>query len=516
MGKVKKNLGIGKLFIAAIFLFNPNIVIIDFLPDFIGYIFLLLGISQLADLNYHFEESKNLFKRMFVVSLAQFFAIFIVFGILPTREQSSALMLMSFAFGALELILLIPAFKAFFDGFIYLGSRHTSTAIFYVKPKRTPSPRAIARKAARDTKSEVKKRLKEEQARKTLSPKALAKKEARDKRITARKLLKAEQAKRKRQMNATAKATVLTLIFIVMKPVLTFAPEILSMFDSTVNPNLNVNFYRYVDSFRVIALVFLFPLGIAWLIGFVRYIRSIIKDRTFMNEISVKYTEEITPKTFMFIQRYIKLAFVVLAVALVFNIDFYIDNISILPDFISPIIFIIVLGIIRKFAKAPVISYMFATGYIITSALSFVCNIYFYDNYTLTLTYINPEAYNTFILLTVFKIADSLMFAGMVISLLPLLSRIIMENTGFVPISTTNFNAEEKIEYIHSMLKKKLTVISVFTVITAISSICYVLFLRDFLYMWIIEFVIYIAFVVYFVHTLNDIQEEIDYKYMLS
>lgn len=486
MGKVKKNLGMGKLLIAAIFLFNPNIVIIDFLPDFIGYIFLLLGISQLADLNYHFEESQNLFKRMFVVSLAQFFAIFIVFGVLPTREQSSALMLMSFAFGALELILLIPAFKAFFDGFIYLGSRHTSDAIFYVKPKRVPSP------------------------------KALAKKEAKAKRIAAKKLLKSERSKKKRQMNATAKATVLTLTFIILKPVLTFAPEILSMFDTTVNPNLNVNFYRYVDSFRLIALIFLLPLGIAWLIGFVKYIRSIIKDKPFMDEISDKYTEEITPKTFMFIQRYIKLAFIVLAVALVFNVDFYIDNISILPDFISPIIFIVVLGIIRKFAKAPIISYVFAIGYIVTSAVTFVCNIYFYDNYTLTLTYISPEAYDTFMLLTIFKIADSLMFAGMIISLLPLLSKIIMENTGFVPIGTTNFNAEEKIEYIHSMLKKKLTVISVFTVIAAISSICYVLFLREFLYMWIIEFVIYIAFVVYFVHTLNNIQEEIDYKYMLS
>lgn len=516
MGKVKKNLGMGKLFIAAIFLFNPNIVIIDFLPDFIGYIFLLLGISQLADLNYHFEESQSLFKRMFTVSLAQFFAIFIVFGVLPTREQSSALMLMSFAFGALELILLIPAFKAFFDGFIYLGSRHTSTAIFYIKPKRPPSPKAMARKEARAAKKEAKTRLREEQARKTLSPKALTKKQAKAKRIAAKKLLKAERAKKARKMNATTKATVLTLTFIILKPVLTFAPEILSMFDTTVNPNLNVNFYRYVDSFRLLSLFFLIPIGIVWLVGFVKYIRSIIKDKPFMNEISDKYTDEITPKTFMFIQRYIKLAFVVLAVALVFNIDFYIDNISILPDFISPIIFIIVLGIIRKFAKAPIISYVFAIGYIVTSAITFICNIYFYDNYTLTLTYINPEAYDVFMLLTVFKIVDSLMFAGMIISLLPLLSKIIMENTGFVPISTTNFNAEEKVEYVHSMLKKKLTIISVFTVIAAASSICYMLFLRQFLYMWIIEFVVYIAFAVYFIHTLNDIQEEIDYKYMLS
>ena len=139
MGKVKKNLGIGKLIIAALFLFNPNLVIIDYLPDFIGYIFLLLGISQLADLNYHFEEAQNLFKRMFIVSLAQFISLFVVFGFLPPREQSSSIMLVSFAFGALELILLIPAFKQSSftvissNCFVSRSSRSTSVRAFFVR-----------------------------------------------------------------------------------------------------------------------------------------------------------------------------------------------------------------------------------------------------------------------------------------------------------------------------------------------------------------------------------------------
>ena len=464
MGKVKKNLGIGKLIIAALFLFNPNLVIIDYLPDFIGYIFLLLGISQLADLNYHFEEAQNLFKRMFIVSLAQFISLFVVFGFLPPREQSSSIMLVSFAFGALELILLIPAFKAFFEGFIYLGSRHESTAVFYTKPKKKPSSRKTQEKKA----------------------------------------------------NATTRAAAMTLIFIILKPILTFAPEILALFDSTINPNLNVNFYRYINSFRLISWVFLLPLGIVWLTVFIKYIRRILGDTAFIDKLKEKYTNEITPKTFIFIQRYIKLSFIILSVALVFNIDFYIDNISILPDFVSPIIFIIVLSVIRKIGKAPLISYIFAIGYAVTSAFSFVLNFNFYNRYTLTLTEISPKAHDAFTILTVFKTVDSLFFAGMIISLLPLLSKIIMENTGFNPISTTNFNAEEKIRYIHTMLKKKLRIISVFTCVAAFSSIAYILFLRDFMYMWIIEFIVYIAFTVYFVQTLNNIKEEIDYKYMLS
>ena len=38
MGKVKKNLGIGQILLSAVFLFNPEVSVIDPLPDFIGYL----------------------------------------------------------------------------------------------------------------------------------------------------------------------------------------------------------------------------------------------------------------------------------------------------------------------------------------------------------------------------------------------------------------------------------------------------------------------------------------------
>ncbi len=466
MGKVKKNLGMVKLIIAALFLFNPNFVIIDVFPDFIGYAFLLSGITQLADINYYFEEAAGLFKRMFIVSIAQFFSIFLVFGILPTREISSALMLMAFAFGALELLLLIPAFKAFFDGFIYLGSRHESTSIFFTTPP---------------------KKAKDGNDNKASFP----------------------------RMNATARISLITMIFIIVKPVMTFAPEILSMFDTTIDPNLKFNYSAYVGNFRIISIILLLPLGIFWLISFVRYISSIIKDRVFIDELTAKYTEEISPKTYIFTQRYIKLAFIILSVAIAFNVDFYIDNASVLPDFISPIIIIAMLLVVRKFGKAPLTSYIFAIGYAVTSAITYYLNVSFYSKYTLTVTEISAKAADTFNMLTVFKIADSALFVAMVLSILPILSKIIMENTGFAPVTAANYDAEEKIKYIHTMLKKKLVFISVFTVLAGFSSMCYILFIKAFMYMWIIEFVIYLLFAVYFISTLNSIEEEMEHKYML-
>lgn len=489
MGKVKKNLGLGYLTVAAFFLFNPNLVIVDFIPDFIGYIFLIMGLSQLSDLNHHIESAVGLFKRMFIVSLAQFFSIFFVFGVLPSREIASALMLICFAFGALELILLIPAFKAMFDGFTYLGSRHESTAIFKRRVLKSKPPIVLSEK-----------RLAE------LSPKKRKKLDAINQRRAGERL----------GMTATARTALITMIFIISKPVLTFAPEILELFDSTVNPNLPVNLYKYVESFRLISWVFLIPLGVFWLISFIRYIVSITRDKVFINELSSKYTDEITPKTFIFVQRYVKLAFIILAVAVAFNIDFYLDYASVLPDFISPIILTVMLFVAKKFGKVPTTSYVFAGGYMVVSFATYILNVSFYSNHTLSMTFLYPDAFNAFLTLAISKCLDSVLFICMILSVLPILSRIIKENTGFLPVSAANYNAEDKVRYIHSMLKKKITVIVVLTILAGISSICYVIFLRSFIYIWIIEFVMYTVLTVYFIHALNSIREEMEYKYMLS
>ena len=463
MGKVKKNLGLGYLIIAAFFLFNPNLVIIDFIPDFIGYALIMAGLSQLADINHRIEESVKLFKRMFIVSLSQFLSLFFIFGVLPSRERSSALMLICFAFGTLEIILLIPAFKAIFDGFIYLGSRHDTTSVFKRKEITNKKKKTV--------------RL---------------------------------------GITATAKATIMTMIFIISKPVLTFAPEILAMYDTRIDPNLSVNFYRFIDTFRLISWMFLLPVGILWLFTFVKYISSITTDKGFIDALSAKYSEEISPKTFLFVQRYVKLAFVILAVALAFNIDFYVDYASVLPDFVSPIIFIAMLFVIRKFGKVPAKCYIFSVGYMAVSFVTYILNVTFYSNHTLSMTFLYPDAYNAFLALAVSKAVDSVLFVCMILSVLPILSKIIRENTGFMPISSGNYNSEDKIKYIHDMLKKKLRVVFVLTILAGISSICYVIFLRSFIYIWLIEFVVYITLTVYFVHTLNSIKEEMEYKYMLS
>ena len=63
MSATRKNLRPGYLIAAALFLFNPNVNIVDVLPDCIGYLFILRAIAGVSDLVPHFEEAKAAFRR---------------------------------------------------------------------------------------------------------------------------------------------------------------------------------------------------------------------------------------------------------------------------------------------------------------------------------------------------------------------------------------------------------------------------------------------------------------------
>ena len=57
--KNKKRISFTAIAVSFVFLFNPNISIIDFLPDFIGYIILTVALINLADLNDTFWEAQK-------------------------------------------------------------------------------------------------------------------------------------------------------------------------------------------------------------------------------------------------------------------------------------------------------------------------------------------------------------------------------------------------------------------------------------------------------------------------
>ena len=107
MTEKKKIIGRAPLILGFLFLFNPNITIIDFLPDFIGYILLCVSLSKIADLNDHLYDAYTIFKRMILIDAGKWLAIFWTFSMPVVSEKNSSLLLWTFVFAVVELICLI-------------------------------------------------------------------------------------------------------------------------------------------------------------------------------------------------------------------------------------------------------------------------------------------------------------------------------------------------------------------------------------------------------------------------
>ena len=453
MVRQRKNLGIGLLLIGAFFLFEPTMAgVLDLLPDAIGCLLMMLGLRALADLDDYMESAITMFKRMLIVGTCRFFSAFWLFGFCTPKERPVTTLLIAFVAGVFELIFLTSAFKAMFDGFLYLGSRHGGTAMFGDQQK-----------------------------------------------------------------NATAHIWKVTLVFIIAKAVITALPEFSSLTLSSYDDMSPLRFlYNYISLLRTFAIIILIPIGLFWVISFYRYIRSILRDEPFISALTEKYKADVLPRTDIFLRRAIGAGTIILSIGICFSIDIYIDYISLLPDFLCPIILLIGFALLKPYIGKNIHVPICAAAHMITSAAVFFYSVYFYDHFTMSLALFSEKALLAYYTFCILKVTDSLFFGAMMLSLLPSIRHIIVNYTGFAPLNVANFNSEDKLKQVHGMLNKRVTLISIFSVAAAIGSILYILLVRHADFIWLIEFSLCLTLVIYLIGTLRAICEEVEYKYMLS
>ena len=128
--KSMKSIKSGWLTLAFVMLFNPNIHLIDFLPDFIGFLILAKFIEKAADAAPYFEEARRAFIKLAFISAAKIPALVIMTLVRSKNTQDNDIIaLFALVFATLELIYLIPAVKNIFDALSYLGERGSVDAL---------------------------------------------------------------------------------------------------------------------------------------------------------------------------------------------------------------------------------------------------------------------------------------------------------------------------------------------------------------------------------------------------
>ena len=133
-------MGLSYLIAGFIFFFLPNLSIIDILPDFIGCIFIIIGLNKISDLTPGLADARRNFFKVMYLDIAKFVLMFLV----PyfSKTDGGMILIFSFTFLVLDLIFTLPAFKSLLNGFIYLGDRTVASSLF-VKQKELSSVTSI-------------------------------------------------------------------------------------------------------------------------------------------------------------------------------------------------------------------------------------------------------------------------------------------------------------------------------------------------------------------------------------
>lgn len=125
-----RSLKTGWLIFAIVMLFNPNVNLIDILPDFIGFFILAKFFDKAADCAPYFEEARSAFMKLGFINLAKIPALIVVIIIRSGNViDNDIVALMALLFAVLELLYILPAIKSLFDALSYLGERSDAKSL---------------------------------------------------------------------------------------------------------------------------------------------------------------------------------------------------------------------------------------------------------------------------------------------------------------------------------------------------------------------------------------------------
>lgn len=333
--------------IGLIFLIDFNVNTIDILPDFIALVFISAGLGKIWYINENFSQVKYYIKIFFVVAFAKFFWN-IIYLILGFRTfDSSFILLLATLFSGLEFILSINIFINIFKGL----------EIFL----------QLGEKISRTKKSDF--------------------------------------------------IINIFKIFIILKFILTMFTQIPVVITETAWDNLSMIFDTYLNAdtvknllippcFIIQTLIGLFLLSLA-----VPFFFDIGNDKNFYDSIKSKINYILINDNFFNMRQNLNFAFILFMTGCIFFIDFQIDSINILPDFIICLFFLIGISTVLK---------------INPDIKNKKLNIYLLINLFISIFYYITE--------TVYKITKLNSFAGENVSLLNILkfSHIISFNISVI------------------------------------------------------------------------------------
>lgn len=442
--KSSNKLGFFGITVSLFFFFNPNFAVVDPIPDIIGYIIMYFSLRRLSDLDYHFDEARKRFKYAIWAGIAELVSLAILFGFVIESEKSLTILTLTFLFGVADMLIVIPAFKNFFEGFSNIGILNNGEAMF---------------------------------------------------------------KDRKSRGNYTERITVFTSAFIIIKAVGAFLPELTSLIDNSE--------YRFIGILRTLSAIVVLVVGIIWLISVFRYIRSIYKDKTFIENTTRQYASFVADRPLLFVKRQLLSGINIIFCGLLLSINFHIDYFNVIPNFISATVLLIASFKLYKFGKNFKITGIVSAIYIAVSVISQILSVNFFNNYYPQDAMKNMEIYGKFITMFASNAICEIIFIVLVVC--------IAISLGNIAIHHTAPNGKDILsrgDLYYDEIRKGKIILIVLTIVDSIFKLYYLGAITSNSSVWYIEmatiftFAFDIIFVGYAYLFCNTLKSEISHKYI--
>lgn len=395
------------LVFALVFLFNPNIQIVDLMPDFVSFFIFARLLEKPALKAPYFDEARSSAFKLAFISLAKIPAFILAILIRSKNTvDNDVFALFALVFACLEIIYSISFINNLASGFFHLGERGSASALI--------SPFPLSKKDTKKTRPEDLKSL--------------------------------------------------TIIFVVAKSVLFTAPEFLLLTGTGVNGTLTpAPLARFYPRVLLLALALGFLIGAVWLHRSIRYLKVVLDEGEFTKSLDFLKSENSDAEYEIKLKlRTTNRGFFAIALATVFTIPLSLqetEQINIFPGFLFGLIFLYALLKLSPFsAKAKLKTFISGIVYVAFSVFAFIFSASFLTEYDyidllnrFSASYVTIK--KSYLAVVITAGLEFLALAVFLFFSFTYLYSFITENTGLSPTSKRYSKTER--EY-HSSLKKRL------------------------------------------------------------
>ena len=438
-----------------VFLFNPNFNIVDVLPDFIGYAILCAALSKLSALNESVELAQKGFFRALCLDVAKLVCMLLILPTQNPNEQSTMILLGSFAFAVLELIILIPAYGNLFSGLINLGYKYDNVSVLSHRKE-------ISRK------------------------------------------------------NRTEKIRSFTVFFLIVKAAMSTLPEFAVLTTHNYDDMSNsLYLYEFIGLLRFLAISVALIVGAIWLLRVIVYFAAVRRDAAFVDALVDEYNLNILPKKSLFVRKSVKFMSLLFCMAAFLCVDFRIGGFNVLVDTLAAITLIVAVITTKKHIGK---SYKIMIPFVVYAVIALVAVIFefkFFGEHYYSAIWRDSEAYNLYVMMLVWSVLDAAAFLFAVWGMSSMLRSVIKEHTGFCVHSST-INVDDKIKKVHRELNKKVYILWVAGILSAAADLFYDFGAHAMKFALFVNTLCSVIFFVVVFFVTDAVSEEVESKYMLE